>query len=74
MTDEEEVDAGPQDSTPNSRYEVPLEDQLSDGDCLFYISLLPEVESIWEMQTISQQLVEAHQWNLEKIGEILEYL
>ena len=54
MTDEEEVDAGPKDSTPNSRSGVPPEDQLSEGDHLFYVGLLPEAESIWEMQTTSQ--------------------
>ena len=73
MTDEEEVDAGPEDSTSNSRSKIPPEDQLSEGDHLFYVSLPPEAEFVWAMQTTSQQLAEAHQQNSEKTGVILDY-
>ena len=73
MTDEE-VDSKPEDSTPNSGPEIFLKDQLAKGDHLFYVSLLLEVESVQEMQTTSQWLAEAHQQNLEKTGEILDYL
>ena len=60
MTDEE-VDSDMEDSTPNSGPEILLEDQLAEADCLFYVSLLPEVESVWATQTTSQRLAEAHQ-------------
>ena len=73
MTDEE-VDSEPEDSMPNSGPEILPEDQLAERDHLFYISLPPEVESVQAMQTTSQQLAEAHQWNLEKTREILDYL
>ena len=53
MTDEE-VDSKTEDSMPNSRPEILPEDQLAEGDCLFYVSLPPEVESVWAMQTTSQ--------------------
>ena len=42
MTDEE-VDSETEDSTPNSGPEILPEDQLAEGDRLFYVSLLPEV-------------------------------
>ena len=73
MTDEE-VDSKMEDSTPNSRPEILLEDQLAEGDHLFYVSLPLEVESVQATQTTSQWLAEAHQRNLEKIREILDYL
>ena len=71
---DEEVNSKMEDSTPNSGPEILLENQLAEGDCLFYVSLPPEVESVWAMQTTSQQLAEAHQWNSEKTGEIPDYL
>ena len=73
MTDGEEVDSRPEDSTSNSRSKIPPEDQLSEGDHLFYVSLPPEAEFVWAMQTTSQQLAEAHQQNSEKTGVILNY-
>ena len=73
MTDEE-VDSKTEDSMPNSGPEILPEDQLAEGDCLFHASLPPEVESVWAMQTTSQQLAEKHQWNLEKTRKIPDYL
>ena len=73
MTDEK-VDSETEDSTPNSGPKILPEDQLAEGDCLFYVSLLPEVESVWATQTTFQQLAEAHQWNLEKTAKIPDYL
>ena len=68
------MDAGPEDPTPDSRPGLPPEDRLSEGDHLFCVSLPVEAEFVWAMQTTSQWLTEAHQWNLEKIGEIPDYL
>ena len=71
---DEEVNSKLEDYTPNSRPKILLEDQLAKGDHLSYVSLPLEVESVWEMQTTSQWLAEAHQQNSEKTGEIPEYL
>ena len=73
MTDEE-VDSKTEDSMHNSGHKILPEDQLAEGDRLFYVSLPPEVESVWATQTTSQRLAEAHQWNSEKTGKILDYL
>ena len=51
---DEEVGAGPEDSTSNSGTGLPPEGQRSEGDHLFYASLLPEAESVWATQTTSQ--------------------
>ena len=71
---DEEVDSETEDSMPNSGPAILLDDQLTEGDCLFYVSLPPEVESVQATQTTSQQLVEAHQQNSEKTREIPDYL
>ena len=70
----EEVDSKMEHSTPNSAPEILLVDQLAEGDRLFYVSLLPEVESVRAMQTTSQWLAEALQRNSEKTRKTLDYL